>query len=69
MSNLDKKTVNSFSDQWVKYDQSGMSKSESLKNIHKLFFYISKRKNLIKQLKDLIWDVVLVGGLNSLHLK
>ena len=24
--NLDKKTVDSFSDQWVRYDQSGMEK-------------------------------------------
>ena len=31
MKNLDKKTVKSFSDQWVKYDQSGMSHKEASK--------------------------------------
>ena len=44
MSNLDKKTVNSFSDQWVKYDQSGMSKSESLKIFTSYFSIFPKEK-------------------------
>lgn len=44
MSNLDKKTVKSFSDQWVKYDQSGMSKSESLKIFTNYFSIFPKEK-------------------------
>ena len=35
MNNLDKDTVKSFSDQWLRYDQSGMSK-ERLLNYLKL---------------------------------
>ena len=31
MNNLDKDTVKSFSDQWLRYDQSGMSKREATK--------------------------------------
>ena len=39
MKNLDKKTVKSFSDQWVRYDQSGMENKEALK-IFKNYFSI-----------------------------
>lgn len=35
--NLDKKTVDSFSDQWVRYDQSGMEKKEALKIFNSYF--------------------------------
>ena len=35
--NLDKKTVDSFSDQWVRYDQSGMEKREALKIFNSYF--------------------------------
>ena len=37
MSNLDKKTVESFSDQWLKYDQSGMEKNEASKIFNNYF--------------------------------
>ena len=39
MKNLDKKTVDSFSDQWVRYDQSGMENKEAYK-IYKNYFSI-----------------------------
>lgn len=39
MKNLDKKTVKSFSDQWVRYDQSGMDDKEAQK-IFKNYFSI-----------------------------
>ena len=39
MKNLDKDTVKSFSDQWVRYDQSGMENKEALK-IFKNYFSI-----------------------------
>lgn len=39
MKNLDKNTVKSFSDQWVRYDQSGMENKEALK-IFKNYFSI-----------------------------
>jgi ubiquinone/menaquinone biosynthesis C-methylase UbiE len=39
MKNLDKKTVDSFSDQWVRYDQSGMKNKEAHK-IYKSYFSI-----------------------------
>ncbi len=47
MQNLDKKTVESFSDQWVRYDQSGMSNKEALK-IFKNYFSIFPWKKLPK---------------------
>lgn len=47
MNNLDKKTVKSFSDQWVKYDQSGMSQKEASK-IFKSYFSIFPEKKLKK---------------------
>ena len=47
MNNLDKKTVKSFSDQWVKYDQSGMNDKEATK-IFKSYFSIFPWKNLRK---------------------
>ena len=39
MNNLDKDTVKSFSDQWLRYDQSGMSKREATK-LFKNYFSI-----------------------------
>jgi len=39
MKNIDKKTVDSFSDQWVRYDQSGMENKEAYK-IFKSYFSI-----------------------------
>ena len=47
MNNLDKKTVKSFSDQWVKYDQSGMNDREA-KKIFKSYFSIFPWKKLRK---------------------
>ncbi len=47
MSNLDKNTVKSFSDQWVKYDQSGMNDKEAIK-IFKSYFSIFPWKKLRK---------------------
>lgn len=47
MRNLDKKTVKSFSDQWVKYDQSGMDNDEA-KKIFKSYFRIFPKKKLTK---------------------
>ena len=38
MKNLDKDTVKSFSDQWVRYDQSGMNDNEA-KKIFKSYWY------------------------------
>ena len=37
MKNLDKKTVESFSDQWVRYDQSGMDNNEALRIFNNYF--------------------------------
>ena len=47
MKNLDKNTVKSFSDQWVKYDQSGMHDKEATK-IFKSYFSIFPWKKLKK---------------------
>ncbi len=47
MKNLDKNTVKSFSDQWVRYDQSGMSNKEATK-IFKNYFSIFPWKKLPK---------------------
>ena len=47
MKNLDKNTVKSFSDQWVRYDQSGMDNSEA-KKIFKNYFSIFPWKRLSK---------------------
>ena len=44
MKNLDKDTVKSFSDQWVRYDQSGMSNDEAKKLFENYFFFISLEK-------------------------
>ena len=45
--NLDKKTVKSFSDQWVRYDQSGMDNKEALK-IFNSYFSIFPWKKISK---------------------
>ena len=45
MNNLNKKTVKSFSDQWVKYDQSGLNDKEATK-IFKSYFSIFPWKKL-----------------------
>ena len=47
MKNLDKDTVKSFSDQWVRYDQSGMDENEA-KKIFKNYFSIFPWKKLSK---------------------
>lgn len=47
MSNLDKSTIKSFSDQWVRYDQTGMSHKEALK-IFKNYFSIFPWKKISK---------------------
>ena len=47
MKNLDKDTVKSFSDQWVRYDQSGMSNSEA-KKLFKNYFSLFPWKRLTK---------------------
>lgn len=47
MKNLDKSTVKSFSDQWVRYDQSGMDTNEA-KKIFKSYFSIFPMKKLTK---------------------
>lgn len=47
MKNIDKKTVDSFSDQWVRYDQSGMENKEAYK-IFKSYFSIFPWKKLPK---------------------
>ena len=47
MKNLDKKTVESFSDQWVRYDQSGMDNNEALR-IFNNYFSIFPWKKLKK---------------------
>ncbi|MDC3174355.1 class I SAM-dependent methyltransferase [Candidatus Pelagibacter sp.] len=47
MSNLDKSTIKSFSDQWVRYDQTGMTHKEALR-IFKNYFSIFPWKKLSK---------------------
>ncbi len=47
MKNLDKDTVKSFSDQWVRYDQSGMDNDEA-KKIFKNYFSIFPWKRISK---------------------
>ena len=47
MKNLDKDTVKSFSDQWVRYDQSGMDNNEA-KKLFKNYFSIFPQKSLSK---------------------
>ena len=47
MLNLDKKTVESFSDQWIRYDQSGMDDKEA-KKIFNNYFSIFPWKKLSK---------------------
>ena len=45
MKNLNKKNVDSFSDQWIKYDQSGLDNKEALK-LFKSYFSIFPWKKL-----------------------
>jgi len=47
MKNLDKDTVKSFSDQWVRYDQSGMSNDEA-KKLFENYFSLFPWKRLTK---------------------
>jgi ubiquinone/menaquinone biosynthesis C-methylase UbiE len=47
MKNLDNDTVKSFSDQWVRYDQSGMKNNEA-KKIFKNYFSVFPLKKLSK---------------------
>ena len=47
MKNLDKDTVKSFSDQWVRYDQSGMSNDEA-KKLFENYFSLFPWKKLTK---------------------
>ncbi len=47
MSNLDKNTIKSFSDQWVRYDQTGMTDKEAQK-IFKNYFSIFPWKKLTR---------------------
>ena len=47
MTNLDKSTIKSFSDQWVRYDQTGMTHKEALK-IFKNYFSIFPWKKISK---------------------
>ena len=47
MKNLDKKTVKSFGEQWVRYDQSGMDNKEAIK-IFKSYFSIFPMNKLSK---------------------
>ena len=45
MKNLNKKNVDSFSDQWIKYDQSGLDNKEALK-LFKSYFSIFPSQKL-----------------------
>ena len=53
MNNLDKKTVKSFSDQWVKYDQSGLNDKEATKYLKVIFLYFHGKS--LENREGLIW--------------
>ena len=50
MKNLDKDTVKSFSDQWIRYDQSGMNDNEAKKFLKIIFqFFHGKNFKIIRR--------------------
>ena len=73
MKNLDKDTVKSFSDQWVRYDQSGMNNNEA-KKIFKNYFSIFPWKKLSKSAEGFDmgcgtgrWAKFVAPKVNKLH--
>ena len=62
MKNLNKKNVDSFSDQWIKYDQSNLNNKEASK-LFKVTFQFFLGKNYLRTQRDLILVVEQEDGL------
>ena len=66
--NLDAKTVESFGDEWKRYNQSSISKSE-LKRIFDDYFHIFPKEFCIMRVNALTWGAAQADGPNLLHLR
>ena len=64
--NLDTKTVESFGDEWKRYNQSSISKSE-LKEFLTIIFIFSQKNFCIMRVNALTWGADQVDGPNLLH--
>lgn len=63
MKNIDLKTVESFGEEWLRYDQSGMEERNQLDCL-KIIFQYFHGTNYQSLQKVLIWGVGVVDGPN-----
>ena len=61
MSNIDPQTVSSFGDEWMRFDQSGMSITEAQKRSRAISLFFLGR-TCDRTPKDLIWVAEAVVG-------